>query len=131
MIFTLPAKSEDALWVVVNADSGIESLTHNELVDIFMGRYRTFPDGRSVTVYENASDQQVREAFYRSLVNRNLAQVNAYWARLQFSGRVRQPEEIRNLESLSERIGSTPSAISFVRSSDVTDKMKVVHRFDL
>ena len=131
LMIALPVKAEEAVWVVVNADSQISALSHDELVDIFMGRYRTFPNGQSATVYENVSDQQVREAFYRSLVNRNLAQVNAYWARLQFSGRVRQPEEINNLDALDQRFANTPSAISFVRSSDITDTMKVVHRFDL
>ncbi|MGI2258878.1 hypothetical protein [Shewanella sp. GXUN23E] len=128
-VILLPVKAEEALSVVVNADSDIETLTHGQLVDIFMGRYRTFPNGQSVVVYENASDPLVQEAFYRSLVNRSLAQVNAYWARLQFSGRVRQPEEIASVEALSQRIGSSPSAISFVRSSELTDTMKVVHRF--
>lgn len=130
LVIMLPAKAGESLWVVVNAESDIDSLTHHQLVDIFMGRYRTFPNGDMVTVYENASDQQLREAFYRSLVNRSLAQVNAYWARLQFSGRVRQPEEIQSMATLNQRMASTPSAISFIKSSDITDAMKVVHRFD-
>ncbi|MCH4292961.1 hypothetical protein MJ923_01420 [Shewanella sp. 3B26] len=125
-----PARGDDSLYVVVNAGSKVEQLSHHELVDIFMGRYDTFPNGDEVTVFDNASDEALREEFYRQLVDRSLAQVSAYWARLQFSGRVTQPQEVDSDEALAEKMQSTPSGITFVRGSELNQSLKVVHKFD-
>lgn len=125
-----PASGDDSLYVVVNAGSKIEQLSHHELVDIFMGRYDTFPNGEDVTVFDNTSDAALREAFYRQLVDRSLAQVNAYWARLQFSGRVTQPEEIGSDKALAEKMQKTPSGITFIRANALNESLKVVHKFD-
>ncbi|WP_372872147.1 hypothetical protein [Shewanella sp.] len=129
-LIAAPVSGEDTLYVVVNADNKIGQLSHHELVDIFMGRYDTFPNGDDVTVFDNGSELSVREAFYRQLVDRSLAQVDAYWARLQFSGRVTQPQEVDSTDELTEKMRKTPSGITFVRGSELNDSVKVVYQFD-
>lgn len=108
LLVCFPVRADDALYVVVNTTNGIENLSHHEVVDIFMGRDRTFPDGNKVTVFDNSSDTETRALFYRQLVNRSLAQVSSYWARLQFSARVTQPREIGQRQALLELMNSTP-----------------------
>ncbi|MCL2917915.1 hypothetical protein [Shewanella litorisediminis] len=125
-----PVRADDALYVVVNATNGIERLSHHEVVDIFMGRDSTFPDGKDVTVFDNSSDIDTRALFYRQLVNRSLAQVSSYWARLQFSARVTQPRKIDQSSTLLELMNRTPSGITFVRSADLDPALKVVYKFD-
>ncbi|MBT1444243.1 hypothetical protein KJI95_06855 [Shewanella sp. JM162201] len=129
-LLAAPVHGEEALFVVVNAGSEVAELSHHELVDIFMGRYNTFPDGAQVTVFDNDSVQGLRERFYRQLVDRSLAQVDSYWARLQFSGRVTQPEELGSAAQLQEKMRTTRSAITFVSEGQLNDSLKVVHRFD-
>ncbi|QYK05882.1 hypothetical protein [Shewanella zhangzhouensis] len=130
LLVFFPARADDALYVVVNAKNGIENLSHHEVVDIFMGRDRAFPDGNKVTVFDNSSDTETRALFYRQLVNRSLAQVSSYWARLQFSARVTQPREVDQRQALLELMNSTPSGITFVKSTELDPALKVVYKFD-
>ncbi|MEC7633480.1 MAG: hypothetical protein VYA33_08555, partial [Pseudomonadota bacterium] len=59
-----------------------------------------------------------------------LARVNAYWSRLKFSGRVKPPAIEQTMEDVKQRLEDDESALAYVYESYVTDKMKVVYRFD-
>ena len=56
--------------------------------------------------------------------------MNAYWSRLKFSGRVKPPEIELTIDDVKQRLEEDESALAYVYESYVTDKMKVVYRFD-
>ena len=71
-----------------------------------------------------------RSAFYRGLVNKSVAEVNAYWAKLLFTGRASPPQVVGNSRAVLAAVRDNKSAIGYVDSADVDDSVKVVARVD-
>lgn len=119
--FTAPARADIA--IVANADSGIDQLTRKEAVNIFMGRYRKLPTG-NVALPVDSSPLKAR--FYRALVNKDLAEINSYWARLVFSGEASPPQQIASSEDVHQLVIQNMNALSYLDSTQVPDDMHVV-----
>ncbi len=74
------------LVVVVNARSNVDALTRDQVTNIFLGRYRLLPSGMTAMPIDQPAGQTEKARFYRLLVNKDLSEIDAYWARLVFSG---------------------------------------------
>jgi ABC-type phosphate transport system substrate-binding protein len=121
---TVPAQAE--LVVVVNANSSVEHLSREEVINIFMGRYRKLPDGNTVQPLDNKGESPDRQNFYKKLLNKSLAEINAYWARLIFSGRTSPPLPLDTSSQILEKVAHDPTAIGYVERNNVNGKVKVV-----
>jgi ABC-type phosphate transport system substrate-binding protein len=122
---TVPARAE--LVVVVNANSSVERLSRDEVINIFMGRYRKLPNGSTAQPLDNKGDTSERQDFYKKLLNKSLAEINAYWARLIFSGRTPPPAGMETTAQILARVAHDRSAISYVERADLNNQVKVVY----
>lgn len=116
--------------VVVNADNPAGPLSRREVVDLFMGRTQYFADGSLVLRLDQAPESPERAEFYRGLVNKSVAEVNAYWAKLLFTGRASPPQVVGSSRAVLDAVRDNKSAIGYVDSADVDDSVKVVARVD-
>lgn len=112
------------LVVIVNTDSGVKSMDDSDLVNIFMGRYQKLPSG--VTAFP-VDLQERRDAFYKTLVNKTLPEVNSYWARLVFSGRASPPRQVQEAAEVVEIVSSNLGAIGYVERELVGEGVTIVH----
>ncbi|MCX7208408.1 MAG: hypothetical protein NT086_20975 [Proteobacteria bacterium] len=118
-------------WVViVHPNSGVTQLSKGEVINIFMGRYRKFPSGQSAIPLDVLHPATGREQFYRGLLNKELAEVDSYWARLKFSGQVAPPLGVNNSDAVVQMVASNINYIAYCDRSKVTDKVKVVFDFN-
>lgn len=90
LILLAPLVSAD-LVLVASASSGIEKLTRTEVINIYLGRYRRLGTGATAVPIDLESGSRSKAEFYSLLVNKSLAEINAYWSRLIFSGKKRPP----------------------------------------
>jgi len=126
----LPAGSCLAEVVVIaNARSGVDRLTREEVVNIFLGRFRQLPSGLSALPADLPAGHAEKERFYRLLVNKDLAEINAYWARLVFSGRTSPPRQTRDEGELLRFVSETPGAIGYLERSRIDSRVRVVFEF--
>ena len=114
------------LVVVVNARSGVESLSRDQVVNIFMGRHRLFPHGGRAVPLDAPADSPERAQFYRLLINKEPQDVNAYWARLIFTGRTQPPLEQPSIKAVIDRVEMDPYAIAYLDDSLLTRNMQMV-----
>lgn len=114
------------LVLVANPQSGIERLTQDEVINIYLGRYRRLASGMVAEPFDHPIDSELRSRFYRRLVNKNLAEINAYWARLVFSGKTRPPQVVENADSVLRQVASQPGALAYVERSQVDTRVKIV-----
>lgn len=114
--------------VIVNAASHIRSLTRDQVIDIFMGRFRQLPSGATALPIDLANPAE-RQAFYERLVHKNLAEIGSYWARLVFSGEASPPFRAPDTQTALQLVATNPDAIAYCDRSAVTRQVKVV--FDL
>jgi hypothetical protein len=127
-MMTLPAVASDLVLVVSKA-SPVESLTKSEVIDIYMGRFLTFPDGSEAQPIDLESDSGFKNQFYMSLVNQNERKINAYWSRLLFSGRAKPPRKVETVEEALNYLSEQNSRIVYIPESALTEAVKVVFRF--
>jgi ABC-type phosphate transport system substrate-binding protein len=115
--------------VVVHPDSGVERLSREEVINIFLGRLRQFPSGISAQPVDLSPTQADKSIFYRLLVNKELAEINAYWARLVFSGRTVPPRQVEGSEEMLAMVARSPGHIGYVDRARVNSRVKVVFEF--
>lgn len=128
MMFVLAAGAARAadLVVIVNPQSGVEKLSKDEVIDIFLGRYRKLPGGRVALPIDVAESGTERARFYQLLVKKSSSEMSSYWARLVFSGQTSPPFQVPDAKTAIELVQSSPNAIAYVDRSAVSSKVKVV-----
>lgn len=117
----------DTLAVIVHPSSEVNSLSREEVSHLFFGRIKHLPSGTPAVVLDTKS---LRADFYRALVNREMNEINAYWARLKFSGRTQPPEQIDDTESVLRRVAAERGAIGYVDAARVDRRVRVVLLLD-
>jgi hypothetical protein len=122
---SMPARAE--LVVVVNVRSGVAAMTRNEVVNIFFGRYREFFNGMEAQPVDLVDTHADRERFYKALVGKDLADVNAYWSRQTFSGRMHPPPKVATTEDVVKWVVSHPGGIGVIDLSKADARMRVVY----
>lgn len=121
----LPAQAE--LVVVVNARNPVSVLSRQEVVNLFFGRLGQFANGLEAQPVDMVDLHPDRALFYRRLVGKDLAEVNAYWARLSFSGRQSAPPRLPSSDDVVRWVSTRVGGIGFVDASQVDARMKVVY----
>lgn len=128
-LFSLFMQSETAfaqMVVIVNARSGVAVMSHNEVVNIFFGRYRQFFNGLEAKPVDLQDSHPDRARFYSGLVGKDLAEINAYWSRQLFSGRMTAPPRLGTPEEVVKWVVGNPGGIGFIDLSYADARVHVV-----
>jgi ABC-type phosphate transport system substrate-binding protein len=128
MLAAQPAAANDAanIVVIVNPQSGVDKLSKDEIIDIYLGRYRKLPGGRVALPIDVSESSKERARFYQLLVKKSSAEMSSYWARLVFSGQTSPPFQVPDAKTALELVQSSPNAIAYVDRAAVTPNVKVV-----
>lgn len=125
LLMAAPARAD--MVVIVSADSGVRPLSRQEVVNIFMGRQRRLPNGELAVPLDIDGVSPERRYFYGHLLGKTLAEVNAYWARLVFTGKTTAPEEVASQSEVLVRVADDPDAIGYVERQNMNDRVKAVY----
>lgn len=115
--------------VVVHPDSPLRTLSAREVSDLYLGRSHSVRSGDqriAVVIIEHPTDSPLRETFFRALNSMRVHQVNAYWARLRFSGEVLPPRQLPDSRAVIDAVGRDRSAIGYVDATAVNDSVRTV-----
>ncbi len=86
--------------------------------DLYLGRSRHVfgldPEAGPAAIYEQPTDSELRARFYRAVNGMDIKQVNAYWARLRFSGEVLPPPVLADSLAVLEAVRNNRLAIGYV-----------------
>jgi ABC-type phosphate transport system substrate-binding protein len=112
--------------VVVSAKNSLNSLTFNQLADIFLGKTEKLPNGARVAPVEQGENSGEKEEFYRRYLNRSQAQIRAYWAKQIFTGKGEPPREFKSIEQLKRHLAANPNSIAYLEREKLDASLKVV-----
>ena len=115
------------LVVVVNARCGVAAMTRNEVVNLFFGRTRQFFNGIEAQPVDMLDAHPDRARFYNALLGKDLSEINAYWSRQVFSGRMQPPVKVGSPEEVLKWVVSHPGGIGFVDLSRADARVRVVY----
>jgi ABC-type phosphate transport system substrate-binding protein len=119
----LPARADIA--VVVHPGSPLRQLSAQEVSDLYLGRIRAIGSQR-LQVLDHPRDSGLRGRFFSLLNGMDLGRVNAYWARLQFSGDTQPPVPVPDSRAVIELVRRDPLAIGYVEAGAVTGTVRPV-----
>jgi hypothetical protein len=120
------AASAENIVVVVNPGSGVESLSRNEVINIFLGGFRRFSSGIMAIPIDLPHSDPVREEYYRRLVGKTPSEINTYWSRLIFSGKTRPPGNAGSFEIARALVLESAGAITYLERGQVSKPLKIV-----
>ncbi len=126
--FSLSAE-EHTIVVVVHKQNDTTQLTKKELIDIYMGRYRSFPNGASAQPIDYPTGSDIKIKFYDYLIRQTETQINSYWSRLIFSGAATPPHKTKEESEVVSLITNDERSLAYLPKNKVTPEMKIVYQF--
>lgn len=87
-------------YAVFTLTPGVNKLTKGKVRMLFRGKLK-YLQGSKVELSDWPQSNNIRNKFYKELLGKDLAQMNAYWASLSFSGKARPPKEM-NEDSIQD-----------------------------
>jgi len=121
LLLLLSTQSVAEIAIIATLQNNKQQLTTLQVQDIFMGRTRAFPSGRFALAFDQL---ELREEFYQKLTERPIAQINAYWARLMFSGQTSPPTKLPDDQSMIKMIQENKGAIGYINKTNA-DEQKI------
>lgn len=113
--------------VIVNAGSGVTAMSRDEVINIFLGRFRQLPSGLAARPLDLPVDHPDRERFYRLLVDKRPAEIRAYWARLVFSGRTSPPAAAAGEAAMLAEVARDRQAVGYLPKPPSDPRVRVVY----
>jgi len=111
---------------VVSSKSPVTTLSKNQLMDIFLGKRTSFPDGSSAVPIDQTEGSAVRDEFYSRIAGMSPPQVKAFWSRIIFTGRGQPPKTVATSLEAKKLLLANPNAISYIDQSLVDGTLRVV-----
>ncbi len=112
--------------MVVNARNPISSLSEKDAVNIFLGRSKTFANGEFALPLDHPVNSALRQRFYYDLTGKPVSEINAYWARLFFTGQGSPPQTVSDSDAMLMIIRNNPGAIGYFDFEPSGRQVKVV-----
>lgn len=112
--------------LVVNKNSSIDQLTTKQIKRIFLGKMSRLSDGVRAVPLDMGMGSDIRRKFYLKMIRKSQSQLNAYWARLVFTGKAKPPEEVTNRNEMLDMVGRVNGYIGYVAVGELSDNVKIV-----
>ena len=78
-LFASQSAQATGLVVIANPQSGLTQLSRSQVIQYYTGRSKSMPGGDPVAMIDV---EPMRARFYLTLLDRDVAEIDAYWARL-------------------------------------------------
>ena len=123
-LFSLTAVAQ--VVVIVSPSTAITTLDADTISRIYLSKENMLPNGSVVEPLDQKKGSVERVTFYDVVVKKSENQLNAYWARLTFTGKGEPPEIVDNGNEVKKRVASNPKFIGYIDSAMVDSTVKVV-----
>jgi ABC-type phosphate transport system substrate-binding protein len=116
-LWTSALYADPEITVIVHSDNELGALTRKQIADIYMGRITSLPNGSIPLPLDYQGDSPARTRFYESITGKSMAQINAYWARLSFTGQASPPRRLPNKAAVMQVVGKNQDALGYVEEA--------------
>jgi len=117
---SLPGLAQaQTIAVVGHPDSGLSSLTPQQVAAIFLGKTPTLPNGVVAYPIDRGEEEAVRQVFYDTLTGKSAAEIKSYWTRLVFAGVRMPPPTVTSAQEAKALLARYPGGITYMLLSEV------------
>jgi ABC-type phosphate transport system substrate-binding protein len=110
----------EGIAVIVHPSIDINTISLTQVKQIYLGF------SKLLTPYDHYEESSLRARFYKQLTGRNIRQIRSIWAALVFSGKAQLPERLLNSNAVKTAVANDPNAISYIKASEVDDRVQVL-----
>ena len=126
-LLAFPGRAQEQVVVLGNVDDPQMRLQRSEVRNLFMGNLA--PEGLTPVVLPPAHPARV--VFNTRVVGLTESRVQSYWAQMRFTGRAREPRELRDIPQLLAYLQETPGAVGYVPAGEeIPEGLRVIYRSD-
>lgn len=125
-IMLLSGSAAAEVKVIVHSSIADDSITAIQLMDIYLGKAANLPSGQKIKPIDQADGELARTEFYQKVIKKDAAQLNAYWARLIFTGKGQPPKMLTDNSDVLQQVSSNADMIGYVGGSANTSNVKVL-----
>lgn len=122
----LGASLAQADVVIIGNPAGPDSITLDQVRDIYLNRSKALPNGQRAVPYELSEGNATRDAFHDAVTGRSNAQLKAFWSQQVFTGKGQPPQEIGTEAAMKSSVASTPGSIGYIDAAQVDGSVKVI-----
>ncbi|MBC3933181.1 type 2 periplasmic-binding domain-containing protein [Undibacterium curvum] len=115
---SMPAHAE--MVIIVNKENPATKMFLNQVAQFYLGGSNLFAP------VELAENSPMRAEFYKKVLDKDPAQVQAIWSKLLFTGKAKAPKEFKSSAEVKKYVSETPNAMGYIEKSAVDDSVKVV-----
>jgi ABC-type phosphate transport system substrate-binding protein len=108
------ANAEPDITIIAHGNNEYDNLTRKQIADIYMGRITSLPNGTIPLPLDYQGNSDVRARFYQSITGKNMSQINAYWARLSFTGQANPPRRLADKAAILQVIEKNQDALGYI-----------------
>jgi ABC-type phosphate transport system substrate-binding protein len=124
VLVLLGARAHAELVIIVHP-GGPDSITRQQVRDIYLNRSSQMPDGQRAVAFELPAGNSMRDDFNELITERSDAWLKSFWARQVLTGKGQPPTEISSASGMKSVVSSTLGAIGYLDSTLVDDSVKV------
>ncbi len=114
--------------VIVNPANG-DTITKDDIASIYLGKTKTFPGGKNAIPLDRTEGSASRVEFVSKVIDKDEAQMKAYWSRLIFTGKGVPPKVVESDAEVKEMVSRNPDTIGFIDAAGADASVKVVSKF--
>ncbi len=120
-----PVSPTGRIAIIANAAVPIDSISSNQLYDLYTLETNTWKDGSLVVLFDVKSNSEGKKIFYDYLDSspRDLKQM---WMRAILSGEGQSPKIAKSEEELVLRVSQTEGAIGYASVHAVNEGVKII-----
>lgn len=124
----LAGAAQAEIAVIVNP-ANADSLTKDDISALYLAKTKSFPSGKPAKTLDLPEGTAARVEFITKVVDKDEAQMKAYWARLIFTGKGVPAQVMENDAAVKAHVAKNADAIGFIDVISVDNTVKVVSTF--
>ena len=111
--------------VIIVHPGGPDSITRQQVRDIYLNRSSQMPNGQRAVAFELAAGNSMRDEFNEKITGRSDAWLKSFWSRQVLTGKGQPPTEMSSVSGMKSVVSSTLGSIGYLDSTLVDDSVKV------
>jgi ABC-type phosphate transport system substrate-binding protein len=117
---------EPAMVVIAFPSIGENAISRSSLRAIFGMRLNKWPADTSIKVFVMKDEAPEHGAFSKNILQVFPHQLRLAWDRQVFSGQGQYPEQVASAQEMLSKIASTPGAIGYIKTNEVTNNVRIL-----
>lgn len=114
------------VYVIVNANNPLASITPDEIDRVFLKKTKRFENGLNAEPIMLTEGTRQRASFNKHILGRDEQQLKYYWSRKMFSGGDRPPPAVASEADVVAVVAEKPGGIGYVTTRPKDTRVKVV-----